>query len=380
MRPTLEFIFALIFRTGTSLLDVAFLLPYAVIGMIWGNVVEEVHPRWILGIGLSVTSIAMLFFSYGTDLSALLVSLVAIGSSTSLTWPLLSHTTKIWYGQSKHSNLIFGVMGTSSFVGAVLATLSASALFSAYGWRWTYYIFGWLLIAISGCCTVLVRTPQDVSLSKRRSEEDLSAGLDSTEPSKRGIAETLLRPYVLHYGVVNFLVKMMRYFIYFWLPMFLEEQIRYTPAQAGYLSASYDLGGAMGPITLGLIIDRAFPGQFATVVALSVAGATIGLVLFAVFSSFGTFMCVCTLFTSGFFACGIDPIIGGSVPQETAGGLGVGLVGGFGTLGAIVEGPLAGVLSYAFGWNVTLIAFIALSSVALVAALHAARTNGVVKW
>lgn len=51
-------------------------------------------------------------------------------------------------------------------------------------------------------------------------------------------------------------VKLVRYCLYMWLPMYLHEALNYSKAQAGMLSTTFEIGGVLGSALIGVFINR----------------------------------------------------------------------------------------------------------------------------
>ena len=77
-----------------------------------------------------------------------------------------------------------------------------------------------------------------------------------------------------------FTLKFVRYSMYMWLPLYLLEQLGYSKLQAGMFSTVYDIGGIVGSMLQGLLLDRFCPDQPLMGVTLTMALGTLVTTLF----------------------------------------------------------------------------------------------------
>ncbi|KAK3103726.1 hypothetical protein FSP39_021400 [Pinctada imbricata] len=180
-------------------------------------------------------------------------------------------------------------------------------------------------------------------------------------------------------AVAVFCLKVVRYCMYMWLPMYLLNQLKYTKGQAGMFSTMFEIGGVLGSAAIGIVIDRYFKGRSLTGTGYSICLSAVSLLLFNVTSSWGLIVNSVFLFLAGAFNCGPDSILGGSIPAElgemdgrNAAAATVGLVNGFGSVGTFLEGPIIGLVSDLYGWSGMFYLMIGLSLVGTMAILRAA--------
>lgn len=101
-------------------------------------------------------------------------------------------------------------------------------------------------------------------------------------------------------------------------------------------------------------------------------------ILLAFIGRWGSLYVSILLIMAGIANCGPDALLAGSVTavigERYGHGLGAGvtsLVNGFGSIGAIVEGPIIGIMSQFVGWNGVIACMVALCAITSVALLKA---------
>ena len=58
------------------------------------------------------------------------------------------------------------------------------------------------------------------------------------------------------YGACYFFMKLIRYALLFWLPYYFETVLHYPTTKANDFSNSFEIGGVVGTVVLGLWSDR----------------------------------------------------------------------------------------------------------------------------
>jgi sugar phosphate permease len=142
----------------------------------------------------------------------------------------------------------------------------------------------------------------------------------------------------------------------------------------------FDVGGILGSVFLGMAADH-YNSLVLTLLA-TVVG-TAGFILFNFTASWGMTYNSIMLSVGGACVCGLDALLGGSVAvkigERDGGNVGAavaGLINGFGSMGAVIQGPLIGVMSDMFGWNsvfLLVVSLLSLSSVLILKAVYIER-------
>jgi sugar phosphate permease len=116
----------------------------------------------------------------------------------------------------------------------------------------------------------------------------------------------------------------------------------------------------------------------------TVAGTT-GFFFFKFTASWGIIYNSIMLSIGGACVCGLDALLGGSVAvkigEKDGGNVGaavVGLINGFGSMGAVIQGPLIGFMSDMYGWNsvfLLVVSLLSLSSFLILRAIYIERRH-----
>jgi MFS transporter, OPA family, solute carrier family 37 (glycerol-3-phosphate transporter), member 1/2 len=159
-------------------------------------------------------------------------------------------------------------------------------------------------------------------------------------------------------AITVFCLKLVRYSVYMWLPMYLLQQLNYSKENAGYFSTMFEIGGIVGSSLVGWILRKFFNNK--TLLGSSVQAflSSFVLIAFVMTSEYGLFINSLLMFIIGFLECSADIILCGSFPSElgemdgrNAASAIVGFVNGFGTIGTFIQGPTVGYIVDKYGWQ-----------------------------
>ncbi|KAL8592242.1 hypothetical protein ACOMHN_030917 [Nucella lapillus] len=330
-------------------------------------------------------------------------------------WPNVTKIMLTWFSDEVR-NTVLGFFGTCVFAGGILSTMLAVYLQTHYGWR-TVFFMPSIFVGVMGVVVLLFyKTADEAGYKMKETAVPKKADSDKpkVEPAANGAVVTIWElwkmPMVMEAAVGMFCLKVVRYSMYMWLPMYLLQQLQYSKATAGMLSVVFEVGGVVGTALIGLILDRWVQlGSAAALGSLFEVGCVVGtaligvildrlfrgrsllgtgvsmllsggaLVLFALTGSWGMACNILFLALAGAFNAGPDTILGGAIPAEiaqedgrNAAGATIGFVNGFGSLGACLEGPLVGFVSSQFGWDKIFFIMTALSALGALAVFRAA--------
>lgn len=347
-------------RTQLGFLDTAFLLPYAVMQMTLSSFGDKYGPRRALAVCLICSSLSMISFGYWNSVFMFSVLLFFNGTAQSTAWPNAVKSLTGWFS-NKQRMTIFGLFGTSSFAGGILGTAMAVQLLSMFApdMKMIFFVPS-MIVGIIGILDYLfLNSPSELGIPDANAE---SAETPSNTP------ETGNPPAQLSYSQLWSLrmipelswatccVKLVRYCMYMWLPMYLYQALNYTKVQAGYLSTVFEIGGVVGTTALGFVVTRLLQGRAVYGVTLALLGSTVFMALFQYTGDWGLMVNALFMFLAGACNCGVDPYLSGSIPAEigerdNAQAAATGLVNGFGGVGPIIEGPVVGWIADRYGWT-----------------------------
>ncbi|XP_046354292.2 putative glycerol-3-phosphate transporter 5 [Haliotis rufescens] len=366
-------------KTQLGWLDTALLLPYAVMQMLLGPLGDRFGARRTFGFCLILSSLSMITFGYWSSFSMLFLLLFINGSAQSQCWPNCTKALLSWIPDNVR-NGVFGMFGTCAFAGGILGTLLAVYLQTHYGWRHCFTLPSMIVAVLGVVVLMLFVTAEEAGVTVPGKELKTNSADSPVTTEKPGLLQLMKIPALPEIAVTMFCLKIVRYCMYMWLPMYLLQHLKYSPSLAGVCSTTFEVGGVIGSALLGVILDRYFPGRSLHGTWLSILLSTVSLILFLYTSSMGKVVNSVFMFLAGAFNAGPDTILGGAIPLELgerdnrkAGAATVGLVNGFGSVGTCIEGPVIGLISSMYGWAGMFYLMIGLSAAGVAANFRAAR-------
>jgi sugar phosphate permease len=350
-------------------IDTGYLAAYAVGQFGSGFLGDRIGSRRLIGLGMLGVAGACAAFGFSSAAWVFLLVYIVNGLFQSTGWPGTVKAMGAWF-TVKERGTVMGVWSTCYQAGGLLATAVATFLFVHYGWR-AAFLGPAILIAVIGL-TNLIALPE-----RRRERKPEPGERDSTNSSASASTSPLKSPVLWSLSAAYFCVKLIRYSILFWLPYYLNKQLGYTSANAGYQSISFEVGGIIGAIVVGFVSDRFFPGRRRYVAAFMVAGLAASLFLYTKLAPISGALNFAGMALVGFCLFGPDTLISGAAAQDIGGKHDVakaaGFINGFGSVGAVLQGPVTSGVSATFGWNALFYVFVALAMVSSLALLIGSR-------
>ncbi|XP_071124154.1 uncharacterized protein LOC143077030 [Mytilus galloprovincialis] len=370
-------------KTELGWLDTALLFPYAVMQMLLGPLGDKFGARKTFSCCLILSGLSMILFGWTDGFYGMFVLLFLNGTAQAQCWPNCMKSLGAWYPDSVR-NTVFGMFGTCAFAGGIGGTALAVYLQKVYGWKSVYFTPSVIIIGVGILVWVLYQQPDEVGIEVPGKERNATS---SKTAGKLTWLQMLKIPMLPEIAVSMFCLKVVRYCMYMWLPMYLLQRLKYTPAVSGMLSTVFEVGGVLGSAVIGFLIDKFFKGRTIFGTGVSVLLSAISLTLFLLTCDWGWMFNVTFMFLAGAFNCGPDSLLGGAVPAElgeqdgkNAAASTVGLVNGFGSFGTCLEGPIIGYISAQYGWSGMFymmigLSFVGTASVFKAAAIHKNKTG-----
>jgi MFS transporter, AAHS family, 4-hydroxybenzoate transporter len=244
-------------------------------------------------------------------------------------------------------------------LGAALGALLSSALIPAYGWQSVFLLGG--LVPLALLLALALRLPESVQylVAAGRPQQQIATLMRRIAPTREQSPreqfvlreqrlEGLSLVHLFRDGrasktlllwVTFFMSLLMIYFLMSWLPLALK-QAGASITSALTASVFLNLGGAIGGIALGRLIDRYNPSS---VLCAAYAVAGVSAALIGVLSSQLTVLMMC-VFVAGFCTIGAQTAMNAltaSIYPTQARATGLGMALAVGRIGSII-GPVVG--------------------------------------
>jgi OPA family sugar phosphate sensor protein UhpC-like MFS transporter len=330
-------------------IDTGYLAAYAGGLFVSGLVCDAIGPRRLIGGGLLLAAGLTATFGLSSTPTAFALTFALGGLAQSTGWPANVKAMTPWFAPSERGR-VMGVWSTCYQVGGIAATVIASWLFVHHGWRAAFVAPAFAMAAVAIAVWLLLPEPATAAGAPR-----------SWRPS--GAAVRALRsPQVWNLGATYFGLKLIRYSLLFWLPLYLNDELRYGQGDAGYLSVSFEVGGVVGAVTAGALSDRG-RGRRGAVIALMCLGLAAALALYIKVAARGPVPNFAAMALVGFMLFGPDALVSSTAAQDLGGaaaaGTAAGVINGVGSAGAILQGTVTTLVKARWGWPAVFVAYTA---------------------
>jgi sugar phosphate permease len=335
-------------------IDTGYLAAYAIGQFVSGLIGDRIGARKLVAGGMCLAAITCAAFGQGTSAVILLVAFTFNGFAQSTGWPGTTKAMAEWTKPETRGS-VMGMWCTSYQVGGIAATWFATWLLSHYGWRSAFSVPA-LCIASVGALVFLTLRPGPYA-----------AGSGATaKATSRAAGRAVLRsPTLWSYGCAYFFIKLMRYSILFWLPYYLHTALGLDEVKAGYLSTSFEVGGVVGAVSIGVISDRLAGLSRSAVAAAGLVGLAAALLLYARLAPSSPLLQFSLMALVGALLFGPDALVSGAASQEAGGpeaaARATGFVNGVGSVGALLQGYVTVGIRKAFGWSAVFYVFVGLA-------------------
>jgi sugar phosphate permease len=240
-----------------GLLLSAFSWSYAICQLPVGALVDKVGPRWLLGIGLVVWSLAQAAGGFAATFGWFLIARIALGIGEAPQFPAAARVVSNWFPPRSRGTPT-GIFNSASPLGIALAPLLLPPLIAASSWHWAFFITGGMGLVAAAVWVTLYRDPV---LAQMTAEERayLEAEKSGDAPPKSNFAawRALFRHRVTWGMMLGFFGSVYLNWVYLtWLPGYLRTERHMDLAHAGIAASIPFLCGVAGALLAGWASDR----------------------------------------------------------------------------------------------------------------------------
>jgi sugar phosphate permease len=350
-----------------GLIDTGFLGAYALGQFVTGVLADRLGSRRVVGIGLLGSAAACALFGLSQSAGLLIACFALNGVFQATGWPGNTRVVAEWTPPERRGR-VMSRWSTCYQVGGFVATPLAVVLVFYGGLRAAFFGPALVLAAMGVVSLALLRSPRVAPATEREEQA-----------SRRPLADQLIvfkSPLLWLYGTSYFFIKLVRYALLFWLPYYLGEVSGHSTTEAGFIASAFDAGGVVGVLAMGPWSDRSRftrPGLS----ALWLVGLAAALGVYALLGRSGIVANVLLLGLIGALLFGPDSLLSGAAAMDAGGeraaATSAGFVNGLGSLGAVLQGLVVPGIAFHFGWTALFPVFVALSLLAALVLLPAAR-------
>lgn len=364
-RKNLSVLLPLLQQNGFAQSDLANLVFVYSVGysagqFLMGPLSDRFGPRLVVSVGMFTSAIATALIGFLPGVGPALVLQAINGLAQSCGWSGLVKMLAHWY-EPRSRGIVMGWFGTSyvlgGFIATVFATWAATGPFLAFlGFRRGF----WLPAAGLAIFAVIF-----AAFARNRPSEFSPTPIPQP-PKPTGPAFSFFSyPPLLVIAAMYFCIKLTRYALLFWLPLYMTNRLQYSAADAGYVSSVFELAGFLGAVLARYVSDRLMNSRRFPTGAIMLFALAAACLAFPLLSAQGPVMNALGIGLIGMLVFGPDTLMSGAAVQDIA-PIHVtarvsGMVNGLGSIGqAISPYAVSGVVALA-GWDSLFHLFVVLS-------------------
>lgn len=337
-------------RDGLGQIDTTFAAAYAVGQFFWGLAADKIGSRRVIALGMLASAACSVAFGLSSSLGLFLLFLGLNGLAQSSGWPANLKAMTMWFPRTRRGP-IMGLWATCYQLGSLVAKPVAGALITAtaLGWRFAFFAPAVGVAAVG--ILVLAALPERRDAGAVKQDDDAPSAAEVRDERAR----VLRTPLVWALGASYFFMKLIRYMLFFWLPYFMQDALKYTAFQASVVPLAFEVGGVIGAVSIGYASDRWFAGRRLGVGIFFLALLAGAMPLYGAASTRGVVPNVLALALVGFCLFGPDTLLSATAAQDLGGRAAAatagGVINGTGSIGPIIGGFFASKLISMLGWS-----------------------------
>lgn len=350
-------------------------LAYTIGQMIAGTLADKKGARITALVGglISAASTAamVLLHSHGPLLALQLLNGLGQGCG----FPALAKLLSSWFGRKDRSTVMAWWSASYSLGGVIAGGLGAwcattPLLLPSLGWKRSYLLPSLLLALVTLYFYKTTKDePKDVDLPPLLDDEG--------ETIHSGWRSILSNSNIRTIAAMYFFLKMTRFTLLLWLPLYLVQKVHYSDGLAGSTSALFELFGFIGAMLATYISNRYFQARRYPVAAMMLFALGFTSLMEPLVSMMGWWASAVSISLMGFLVYGPDTLMVStavleSVPHREA-GRAIAFVNGIGSAGQMLSPFLVTRFAYHYGWDNLFNFLLATSLVA--AAIMASKWN-----
>src|SRR5229473_2026549 len=255
-----------------GLLATAFLLVYAVAALPFGYWGDRGVRRTVIGVGVTIWSLATLFSGLAANYVQLFLSRGAVGIGEASYYPAGTSLVSDYFPKEQRGR-VMSIWGAGSAVGIAVGFAGGGFVADHFGWRTAFYF-----AAVPGLLFAFL------AFSLR---EPLRGSMEKLGPTLRRRTDASTRTFINLMRIPTLraaiLAQTVLYFVLasnaFWLPTLLHRRFDMSLSAAGLLAGVVlVVGGLIGTLSGGWIADRRAKTRPAAHLEVGIAGFLIGAV------------------------------------------------------------------------------------------------------
>lgn len=315
---------------------------------------DRANARAFMAFGLGASALMNVLFGFNSAVITLGLIWMANGWFQGMGFPPCARLLTNWFSP-KHLASRMSIWNTSHQIGSGLVAILCSYLV-VISWRLAFFVPAAIAFAIViFVWLTLPDTPPSVGLPEVEGTELHSEKHESSAEFRRFVIDHVFRnKYIWIVSLANFFVYTIRYAVFNWGPIILQDTKQVKITHAGWMLAAFEVSGALGALSGGWITDRYLGGRAVRVCVVYMALAGVALFAFWKLPLHSELMMTGLLGAAGFFVYGPQcmlAVAAANLATKRAAATAIGLTSIFGYASTVLSGWGLGALVQRYDWN-----------------------------
>ncbi len=250
-----------------------------------GALVDRIGPRWLLGIGLVLWSLAQAAGGLVATFGWFVIARIALGIGEAPQFPAAARVVSNWFPLRARGTPT-GIYNSASPLGVALAPICLTPLIVATSWHWAFFVTGAMGLVAAVVWVSLYRDPDPKTMTAAERAYLEADGDGEAKPAMTFAAWRALFRHRATWGMMlGFFGSVYLNWVYLtWLPGYLRTERHMDLAHAGIASSIPFLCGFAGALIAGWASDRVVRASSSPVSGRrnAVVVSMLGMVLFTI--------------------------------------------------------------------------------------------------
>jgi MFS family permease len=235
----------------------SFMWVYAVSGPLAGIVGDRVKRKTLIISGLVFWSLVTVATAYCQNYTHLVIVRALEGFGEAFYFPASMSLLSDYHGRDTRSRAM-SFHQSSVYAGTIAGGSLAGYMADLYGWRSSFYLFGWAGVLLGVVLLIMLKEPRRGQSEAHEVEASAHTGLNFREsdlwPSIKEIFKTpMVRILIVVFFGANFVASI----FLTWMPSFLHRKFDMSLTMSGFSATAYlQTASVIGVIVGGILADK----------------------------------------------------------------------------------------------------------------------------
>ncbi|MGH9847860.1 MAG: MFS transporter [Blastocatellia bacterium] len=237
-----------------GIVGASFMWVYAAAAPLAGLIADRFKRKTLILGGLVFWSLITVATAFSRNYTHLVICRALEGFGEAFYFPASMALVSDYHGHDTRSRAM-SIHQSSVYAGTIAGGSVAGIMADHYGWRSSFYLFGWFGVLLGLVLLFMLREP---ARGQSESQEHSHAALDLKQPDlKASILELLRTPMVWVLITVFVGANFVAMIFLTWMPTYLKRTFQMSLSMSGVSATIYlQIASVLGVITGGILADR----------------------------------------------------------------------------------------------------------------------------